>query len=213
MENVTVEKTLDNIRLGSYVYLIKNPKIRNPKKNFMNYRPTDKEKELYHQNDDDPFVTQFIDLLFKELLYFPWGPQACGKDTGGTSRSLSSSAGHLIYLYNILVGTGTNAVTLTDYALQTPVVNGTGAGQLLYGSIYHSNYFTPTTPANSRMLIMNRPVINISGGGITINEFDMELRDVANAWTFMAARDIISGGMVIPDGSAGVVEYRLTITV
>jgi hypothetical protein len=191
-----MEKNLDNIRLGCSVYIV-DP-----------HEPEKKEK--IYNNEDDPFVIAFIDYLFKELLYFT-GSFSSIRDTGGTFRALGVSTGHVCYMYAITVGTGTDAVVITDYKLQTEIANGIGAGQLLYGSLYWSNALNIST--NTKILLMNRPVVNLSGGAITVNEMCLQFRDYTQSWNFMAARDIISGGIVIPNGSAMVGEYRLSITV
>jgi hypothetical protein len=197
MENglILMEKNLDNIRLGCSVYIV-DP-----------LEPAKKEK--VYNNEDDPFVTAFIDYLFKELLFFTGNFSI--RDILNTLRVVGASTGHQVYLYSITFGTGTNAVALTDYALQTEIVNGVSANQLLYGSLTWSNAFN--IGATTKMLLINRPVINMSGGAITVNEMCLQFRDQTQFWNFMAARDIIVGGIVVPNGSAMIGEYRLSITV
>src|SRR3990167_6874228 len=81
-----------------------------------------------------------------------WGP--CDANTAaGTATE------------GLVVGTGTNAVTLTDVALQTRILHGTSAGTLDYGA---SVVAAPSSDSTSTTLILTRVFANSSAGTITI---------------------------------------------
>lgn len=67
------------------------------------------------------------------------GTTATYKNTSGVSHSanagaLSTVAGGGTVLTGIVVGIGQTAPAPADYALQTPIANGSGSGQLVYGA-------------------------------------------------------------------------------
>jgi hypothetical protein len=96
------------------------------------------------------------------------------KDTGnaargtpaGTPMVIKSNSG--VTTYGIVVGTGTNAVAATDYALQTLIAHGLGAGKLQYAAQGCDTNVT-TSGANTYFTATRR-LDNGSGGTITIQE-------------------------------------------
>ena len=69
--------------------------------------------------------------------------------------------------YGIVVGSGTNVESFEDYALQTLIANGTGAGQLSYIlSELHSISYAALVLSNTLVRYFN----NNSGGSISVNE-------------------------------------------
>jgi len=69
--------------------------------------------------------------------------------------------------YGIVVGSGTNVESFEDYALQTLIANGTGAGQLSYIlSEPHSMSYAALVLSNTLVRYFN----NNSGGSISVNE-------------------------------------------
>ncbi len=69
--------------------------------------------------------------------------------------------------YGIVVGTGTNPVTVADYVLQAQIVHGSGAGQLQYSSMA---WLAPVTDGTSRVFTQTRSFYNATANPITINE-------------------------------------------
>jgi hypothetical protein len=116
----------------------------------------------------------------------------------------------------IQVGTGTNAVTPTDYALQTRVAHGRSSGQLEYGGceIVGISFSNPNGQFSVR-----RYFTNISGGAITINEAGIYAAGGANttgspgSWPFLIARDLVSPAVTVNDGEILRVTYMVQITV
>ena len=94
-------------------------------------------------------------------------------DTGTVSRtirglsSIATTIASGTSTGGLVVGTGTNAVALSDTALQTQIAHGTGAAQLQYGA---SVVALPSSDSTSTSCILTRVFTNASGGTITVRE-------------------------------------------
>lgn len=146
-------------------------------------------------------------------------------DTGNTSRTFpyttaASGEGNYGYfgaLVNIeatglRVGTGTNAVTPTDYELQSKIAHGSGGGQMVYGAqTYEAVEVVGTT---SRFRI-TRVFTNNSGASITVREIGGALgeRDSGAIERFVLyIRDVLVSPSTVPDGASLTVRYRFSVT-
>ncbi|MDD5539697.1 MAG: hypothetical protein PHG61_03295 [Candidatus Marinimicrobia bacterium] len=115
----------------------------------------------------------------------------------------------------IVIGTGVGAVTPTDYALGTQILNGSGVGLMEYGGT-ELQRLTFANPNGS--LIIRRFFTNASGGGITVNE--VGIYTIANkssnnwgySYYFCIARDL-TGGVVVADTEILLATYTVGITV
>lgn len=113
----------------------------------------------------------------------------------------------------IVVGTGTNAVTPTDVALQTRVVHGTSANTLEYGGceLLSIAFANPNGSFNIRRYLTNN-----SGGAITINELGIyAVGCVGNyqSYTFCITRDLVSPGVAVANTELLRATYTVQITV
>ena len=97
----------------------------------------------------------------------------------------------------IVIGTGVNAITPTDVALQTKIAHGRAAGQMEYGGceLVGITFADPNGEFSIR-----RYFTNISGGGITVQEVGIYSTGTifatsasAWAWSFCIARDLTVG--------------------
>ena len=120
-------------------------------------------------------------------------------------------------LVGIQVGTGTNAVTPTDVALQTRVAHGRSAGQLEYGGCEFIN-ITFSDP-NGEFTI-RRYFTNASGGSITVNEVGIYATagkaigtNGGNTYIFLIARDKVDPGVAVADTEILRATYVPQITV
>lgn len=111
--------------------------------------------------------------------------------------------------WGIMVGTGTNAVAIGDYALQTAVAHGTGAGQLSFGA--NSITTAPTTSGSKRYFQLSRGFTNNSGGNITLNEVALYLRNTVGSWTFCMERSLVTH--TINNGNVSTYVYEISATV
>jgi len=139
-------------------------------------------------------------------------------DTGGVSRvsttnSLNfwTNAGAGVSYNGIVVGTGTNILTISDYALYSQIAHGSGSGQLNYGSC---SVGVPSTVGTSRMFTVTRTFTNNSGASITVNEVGLVVGcndDVPTNRYVLADRTRIT--FSIPNGASGTVTYTIKVTV
>jgi hypothetical protein len=114
--------------------------------------------------------------------------------------------------FGIIAGTGVNAPTINDYALQSPIVQGTGAGQLQYAAV---TFGTPASDATTSQVTVTRNLTNGSGNSITINEIGLICRAyyTDEAGYFLIIRDVISGGIAIPNGQTITINYRPQVVI
>jgi len=160
------------------------------------------------------FVANFIKCLAVQL--------AMGKetitDTGGTAReprpdggNLGANAGSGVTSYGIQVGTGTNAVSINDTALQTIIAHGTGTGQLQYGAVTFGATACDTAKCECTI---TRNFANASGGDITVYELGLVLAMVdGGVQKYLVARDVVSTGITVPNGQTLTVNYKIRATV
>jgi len=112
----------------------------------------------------------------------------------------------------IMVGTGTTAPTIDDYQLGTRITHGTAAGQLQHGGVA---FGLPASDPTTSQFTITRDFANASGGSITVNEIGLYVRASAVDYGggygdryFMVIRDVIAGGLAVPNGQTLTVNYR-----
>jgi hypothetical protein len=159
------------------------------------------------------------------------GLEPTAKDTSGAGRWLLSAttdfasspsiafdvlATTAITNYGIRLGTGLIAPTINDYALQTPIAEGSGAGQMNHGAV---TFGTPAADSTTSQFTITRNMANNSGGLITVNEIGLYCRcyywngDSIVTGYFMIIRDVIGGGIAVPNGQTLTVNYRPQATI
>jgi hypothetical protein len=89
--------------------------------------------------------------------------------TPGTT-TFSISAGSGVVTSGIIVGRGSNAVTISDYALQTPCANGTGANQVQYAALTTT---APATSGTSRQFTVVRVLTGNTNGTVSVTEIGL----------------------------------------
>lgn len=79
--------------------------------------------------------------------------------------------------YGITAGTGTGDFVGTDTVLGTPIADGTGAGQLVYGDMTDAGRLSePTVSGSDNVMRLERDFTNSSGGAITIKEVGLSAK-------------------------------------
>ena len=139
------------------------------------------------------------------------GVLGIAENADGTAYGYRSSAGD--DTFGILVGSGTNAESLEDFALQTKIANGVGAGQLSYvASDNHVITWTEATKTFKNELV--RYFNNNSGGGVGINEVAlvMKARRPVDGALIMMSRDKLSSTLTIPNTGQLKVTYTIQLT-
>lgn len=168
------------------------------------------------------FVIQFL-----EFLYFLF-------TSTGTTGNATSVAGTeaIIYKYNvdaddqfrvdatinwsgwgIVVGTGDTAEANTDYALETQLTEGVGAGNITHGE---SVVETTAVVGANVDLETKRSFINNTGSMITVKETGMYTKyyDFPSTIYHCIIRDVLTApGVDVPDKCSITVYYTLRTTV
>ena len=150
------------------------------------------------------FVSNFIKALFVVMsqigITIP--------DVGGAQRSITTAIGGILGVSaaansttaGIIIGSGTNAVTLGDLNLQTQVTS----------NVYHQlmNFFMNSSSSSSFELIISRTFLNNTGSTLTITE--VGLIGSSNAGnTFLIDRTLYS--VVVPIGLSVTLTYKIGI--
>ena len=167
----------------------------------------------------ESFVRQFLELLWAIANQFNDANAPDVRDTSNTLRAIRASsavfdttaaAGDATH--GTVVGTGNTAPTISDYALETLIAHGVGAGQLQYSDV---SFGAPAADATTSQFTITRNFANGSGGAITVNEIGLYVRgmSVGNYYYFMTIRDVIGGGINVPNGQTLTVNYRLQAVV
>lgn len=130
-------------------------------------------------------------------------------DTGGTSRSIAASTQDIVTApadtttYGIVVGTGTNPVTIDDYKLQTQVTTNIG------------HYATTTSlenpDANTWRVNVVRQINNNTGSPLAITEVALYVTNSGAAYKLCFDRSLYN--LTIPNGAARVITYRISATI
>lgn len=128
----------------------------------------------------------------------------------GTSYGLRAAAG--IDTKGIQVGSGTNAETFEDYALQTQIANGTGVGQISYiASEVHSIAYDAGTKVLRNTLI--RYFNNNSGGNVNVNEVGIVAYLQGQfSQNYMMSRDKLPATITVPTTGQLRVTYTIQLT-
>ena len=117
--------------------------------------------------------------------------------------------------YGILVGSGINPDNFEDYALQSKIANGTGAGHLTHvESEVHAVIWTPSTLTMKNELA--RYFNNNSGGDVNVNEVGLVLRGYRPGssvpYNYMSARDKLASTVTVPNTGQLKVTYTVQLT-
>jgi hypothetical protein len=97
------------------------------------------------------------------------------KDTSGATNSCNPTQGNLNIMaavnddtYGIVVGSGTNSVTINDYKLQSKILQGIGADLLQYSTMEIPSLYVVNS--SKAFTSFRRLFTNLSGSSITVNE-------------------------------------------
>lgn len=184
----------------------------------------------------ESFVRQFLELLFVQMqgLYYGGAGQPYPEtvlyviNISGDRRPVVACHTYYDGIFDctggvgetnigIVVGRGATAPTIDDYALETLCEHGTGTNQFLYGA---ATFGLPTSDPTTSHFTITRDFSNNSGATITVNEVGVYVKAVSISYTgyseyhyFMIIRDVISGGIDVPDGQTLTVNYREQATI
>jgi hypothetical protein len=171
------------------------------------------QKSLLHREKAHSWVRAYNQLFFRTIMP---AVTTIVVDTDGVPRNSSGlgrcNADEGDSTFGILVGVGDGAgsatpVTINDYKLQSTIVQGTGSGQLLYGS--HA-YVLPLVIGNYCSWKWSRLITNSSGSAIVLTE--MALVENSAGYFYTLDRTIMSP-YEIADGVTRSIQYEYKTTV
>lgn len=113
-----------------------------------------------------------------------------------------------------IVGTGTAAESISDTALATRILHGTGAGQLQHGGV---TFGAPSVSGATVTMRVTRTFTNATASTITIQELGLAtgyyVSGVFNQGAFLLIRDLYGGGgYAVGAGLPATVNYDISTT-
>lgn len=160
------------------------------------------------------FVRQFLELLWVQAYQIPEVAPYSVKDTSNVAQDVWESAFNFDtnadagdVTHGIIAGIGTTAPTIENYVIETLIAHGTGAGELQYSAVV---FGAPASDATTSQFTITRDFANGSGGSITVNEIALYTagHKLSPKYYFMIIRDVIAGGIAVPNGQTLTVNYR-----
>jgi hypothetical protein len=187
--------------------------------------------KIHRQRSRSP-TANFI-LLMLPLAYFVnTNSSVAIKNTGGSAISYQPGMSNLAfdisypnsannyptYLLMIQVGSGTQSNPYSAYSLASPIANGSGAGQLVYGQ--------PSIPSNITVsgseayFTISQTFNNSSGSTITITEVGIIVNiqavtsyasSQANFGSVLIWYDTLSSPISVPNGGSVTIYYTFMV--
>jgi len=161
----------------------------------------------------ESFVIAFLQIV--ECQFYP-SVNVSVVDTGGTPRScpdgltnLNIEVGAGSDTYGLFVGTGTTTPTNSDYAPETQIAHGAGAGQLNYGA---TSKTTAQEVGANVDLIITRTFTNSSGGTINVTEYGI-IGKIFNGSAYGLFLHDVDSATAVNNGQVMTVSYTFRTTV
>jgi len=129
--------------------------------------------------------------------------------------NVMSGANNNDFLENpdIVVGSGTAKPTISDTGLESQISNGTGAGQLQYGS---DSLTTPVanTNTNTGSFTWSKSFTNGSGGNVTVSEVGAYITTLiaSTSTTWFILHDLLPSPITLSPNQVLTVVYTVTIS-
>lgn len=162
-------------------------------------------KRRYPWKKINTLLSNFIAILASHLA------QAAQNmtDVGGVARScvaairnFDANAAGAITTYGLVVGSGTTAVTMADYKLQTQVTSNVGHGI--------NSFLVENPDAATCRVAVTRVFTNSTGSTLNITEVGLYVIGTANLWKICIDRALYS--VSVPNGENLSLTYRITVT-
>ncbi len=127
---------------------------------------------------------------------------------GGSSLGAKAAIGYI--LCGLRVGKGTTAVAIDDYAIETPLDEGTGTDEFEHQL---QEFTSPAVADSTCSFALIRTLINNSGATISgIREIGCYVRMHASYYA-LGFRDVLPAAVNVPDGGSITVTYTVSVTV
>jgi len=108
-----------------------------------------------------------------------------------------------------VVGSGTTAVTIDDYKLDTQITHGTGSGQLSFGAV---SFNAPQTSGQTRSFEVVRQFTNGSGGTVTVREIGLHMNNEPSSYFYLCLRDVLASAIDVENTKVLTVTYKIQAT-
>ena len=106
----------------------------------------------------------------------------------------------------IIVGVGTAAFSVEQYALNALITSGSSAGKLYYNACAVAS----TTYADKKWTIVGSRIFNNnSGGSIVVAETGLTLYDPSSTEMWLVERSLLSSAVTVPDAAQLTVTYTI----
>jgi hypothetical protein len=128
--------------------------------------------------------------------------------SGGYWKSVLAIAGAGLVTYGILCGSGTDAVTISDYYLPHLINHGDTSNKLNYGAVSVGNV---AIVGSSAKFTIARTLTNNSGADISPSEVALVLKISDVTQYFMVDHTLFN--FTIGNGLSGTVTYTISVTV
>lgn len=128
-------------------------------------------------------------------------------------RTLNMDAAVNVSAYGIVVGTGDTAETNTDFALETQLTEGVGAGNITHGAM---DIGTTAVVGANVDLELTRSFTNLTGSEITVKEAGIYVRCVTgipSTYYFCIIRDVLPASVDVPVNCSLAIIYTMRTTV
>lgn len=170
------------------------------------------------------YVLQFLRLLygFYGGTWILSNVTATAKDVDGNTSNITELGKHCHDMgrvdapqgdstYGIVVGlnTGTTAEDNANYVLDTQVAHGVGAGQLNHQAV---TFVAPVVDGANVDFDISRPLVNESGGPITIDEIGLYCKCTLAATKYFCLIRDVTAPTVVADTETLTVVYTLRTT-
>ena len=111
----------------------------------------------------------------------------------------------------IVIGTGVTAESFEDYVLDTPIDDGTGAGEMNFveGELPTKDWVGGTLTFSAENI---RYFNNNSGGSIGVNEIGLVLHESSEGCGMLVSRDKLGATVTVPDTGQLKVTYTIELT-
>jgi hypothetical protein len=146
---------------------------------------------------------------------------ALNPTTGSSANQIfypNTYANYPTYLLMIQVGSGSQSNPYSAYSLAAPIANGSGTGQLVYGT--PSVTSSPIVSGSSVYFYISQTLNNLSGGTITITELGIVLslsiweassNTVYSGLNVLTWYDTLSSPISVPNGGSITIYYTFTV--
>jgi len=125
--------------------------------------------------------------------------------------TLRCNAGAGVTLYGLLVGKGFTPVAIDDFALEIPLEEGVGVDEFNHQAV---TFTAPAVVGPTCSFTIKRIFVNNSGATISdIREIGAYVSGDSPPRSYCGFRDVLPGGVTVPDGGTITVTYTIPVTV